>query len=357
MEISELTLERVRQVLKLVRETGDPEFLRKLADITLLLLERGPRIARLNQAQEREFEGELESSADALAKEAGKPALEIDRTEIFWVFFFAAKLRLATAYVGMTFQPVDVELRNFLDAHRSDFIAEEKIRAEYLITGLPRELLTAQFNRLTADLQLSAQTAAASIKVESDRAEKSLQALKDIDERATNLTNLLQERTEKLNFIGLSQGFSRMSDEAESAIRSPLIWLSVCAAAMLLAPITALVVPKVAMFEDYEWWQIAGPILTFELVLFYLFRVLLLRYQSLKAQLLQIKLRFNLCAFIEGYSEFAARIRKSADDKTLDKFESLVFSGISPDPQKVPSQFDGIDQLANLLKALTSSAK
>lgn len=37
---------------------------------------------------------------------------------------------------------------------------------------------------------------------------------------------------------------------------------------------------------------------------------------------------------------------------TLEKFESLIFSGLISNPDKLTSSFDGMDQVGNLMKAM-----
>ncbi|MBI2772611.1 MAG: hypothetical protein HYX47_23525 [Burkholderiales bacterium] len=352
LTLSDLKLERAKQVLRAAREHAELEFVGKMADMALLLMEPMPSVEMLNDDIASELAGELTSAIDDLAEQAAKPLSELKRSDVFWALFALAKIRLAGSFVKRTFQPVDVELRSFIDAHRLQFIADEKIRIDHLLGGLPRDLITSQVKAVLASLEKGAEGLAEPLKSENARADTALNALMQLEGRAQKLNALLKDQAEKLNFIGLSQGFKQLADETQAALKSPLFWLRICAGAMLVTPGISLIAPKLSVLDGYEWWQIGIPVLAAELALFYFFRVLLLRYQSLSAQLLQIKLRFSLCAFVEGYSDFASRVRKSADDRTLDRFEALIFSGITPDPQNVPSQFDGIDQVTNLLKAL-----
>jgi hypothetical protein len=81
-------------------------------------------------------------------------------------------------------------------------------------------------------------------------------------------------------------------------------------------------------------------------ILLYFFRLSYTEYKSLSAVLLQLEHRQSICAFIQNYSEFTGQKNK------LDKFEALIFGGITPDPGAVPSTFDGIDQFAKMLEAM-----
>ncbi|TOP14721.1 hypothetical protein CGH22_22460, partial [Vibrio parahaemolyticus] len=91
------------------------------------------------------------------------------------------------------------------------------------------------------------------------------------------------------------------------------------------------------------------PLISMELILIYFFRIILMNYRSTKAQIMQIELRQTLCQFIQSYAEYASEI-KSKDATSLEKFENLIFSGILSDPEKLPSTFDGLEQIGKLLK-------
>ncbi|HGE6119725.1 hypothetical protein [Vibrio cholerae] len=76
-----------------------------------------------------------------------------------------------------------------------------------------------------------------------------------------------------------------------------------------------------------------------------------MNYRSTKAQIMQIELRQTLCQFIQSYAEYASEI-KSKDTTSLEKFENLIFSGILSDAEKLPSTFDGLEQIGKLLKSV-----
>jgi hypothetical protein len=90
------------------------------------------------------------------------------------------------------------------------------------------------------------------------------------------------------------------------------------------------------------------PVTVAEIILIFYFRILLGQFNSVNAQLLQLKMRLSLCQFIESYVEF----KKDSGDHDLEKFESLIFSNLMPSAEQVPSTFDGIDQLSKLLGSL-----
>ena len=108
-------------------------------------------------------------------------------------------------------------------------------------------------------------------------------------------------------------------------------------------------------FSEYniKWdnigWENMLPVLGLEFVFIYFFRVVLNHYNSIQTQIMQIELRQSLCQFIQSYAKYAKEI-KEKDGASLEKFENLIFSSILSTPDKVPSTFDGIEQLSNLIK-------
>jgi hypothetical protein len=96
------------------------------------------------------------------------------------------------------------------------------------------------------------------------------------------------------------------------------------------------------------------PVISFAAILLYFFRVLLFNYKSVCAQVLQIELRMTLCRFIQHYSEHAAAIKKNSD-VTLDRFETVIFSGLVSNDSDLPATFDGVEQLASLFKTMKGS--
>lgn len=86
-------------------------------------------------------------------------------------------------------------------------------------------------------------------------------------------------------------------------------------------------------------------------LLVYFFRVTLYNYQSVKTQLIQIDLRYNLCEFIKPYVDFKKETYKIAPE-SLDSFERMIFSNITVANDKIPSSYDGIEPLITLIKEI-----
>ena len=105
--------------------------------------------------------------------------------------------------------------------------------------------------------------------------------------------------------------------------------------------------------EIFDFWKFLMPYLGLEFILLYLFRVVLKHYNSIQTQIMQIELRQSLCQFIQSYADYAKEI-KEKDGTSLDKFENLIFSSIVSTSEQVPSTFDGLEHITNLIKSAKS---
>mgnify|MGYP003064162051 FL=1 len=164
-------------------------------------------------------------------------------------------------------------------------------------------------------------------------------------EKVEQLSDTLENLKQGFNFVALSDGFSRMLNEKKSSKKSILRLL------FLIAVIIS-AIPTYKFFSDgginLTWQQIAISA-GLELVLIYFFRVVLFHYRTVQTQIMQLDLRLSLCQFIQSYAEYAKEI-KTNDKDALDKFENLIFSSILSSDEKIPSTFDGLEQLNSLIK-------
>lgn len=155
------------------------------------------------------------------------------------------------------------------------------------------------------------------------------------------------------NFVGLYDGFNSLWKQKKEQIKVTtrlLIFLS-------------LAIPMPLLFEFFFSNQTNTnsnilteiltllPFISLTIILIYYFRVVLQNYSSLRAQILQIELRRSLCQFIQSYSDYSKQIN-DGNPGALSKFEDIIFSNIMPSDEKVPSTFDGLEQIASLLNAI-----
>ena len=191
---------------------------------------------------------------------------------------------------------------------------------------------------------------------------------KDFEEK----TKMLKEFQDKLddlkhqsNFVALDHGFEKLEKQKTKSLSISFISLFLVAGLILMPLVveglilySAILSNQVAGFSPPEkaykidltdYIYMITSILAIELILIYFFRVVLSNYNSLKAQVLQLELRRSLCQFIQSYADYAQDINQKSPG-TLERFEQIIFSGISADPDKI-STYDGVDQLANIIKA------
>jgi len=168
------------------------------------------------------------------------------------------------------------------------------------------------------------------------------------------LKEQLEDVSHGYNFVGLHKGFARITENKEEE-RLVLTFAMVVMAFIIIVPlffeIWVLFSNPDTQFKIDSFFKLF-PLVTLEIVLIYFFRILLVNYRSVKAQILQLELRKTLCEFIQKYVDYSKEI-KTKEDNPLEKFENLIFSGLVSDSEKIPSTFDGIDQLTQLAKAVT----
>ena len=169
------------------------------------------------------------------------------------------------------------------------------------------------------------------------------------------LKNKLEEYKVGFNFVGLYQGFSDLADKK----RKESLWLLMALIGMGILTLTPILIEVWLSITGFysgaeaatTRWINLIPILSTEVILIYFFRVILVNHRAAKAQIMQIELRKTLCQFIQSYASYSVDIKKQ-DPNALEKFESLIFSGIVADPEKLPSTFDGLEQIGNLIKSI-----
>ncbi|MGE4294675.1 MAG: hypothetical protein AB7E49_03120 [Campylobacterales bacterium] len=175
---------------------------------------------------------------------------------------------------------------------------------------------------------------------------------------AKKLSEALDKYKTAFNFVGLYQGFSGLSDSKEKEGRR-LLYLLIVMAFVVLAPLATeigFVLFRLHNNEAIEFSHlfVLLPLISIELILIYFFRIVLINYRSVKTQIIQLELRKTLCQFIQSYAEYSKGIKK--DDKSaLEKFENVIFSSVLPDPERLPTTFDGMEQITNIIQSLKKS--
>lgn len=166
--------------------------------------------------------------------------------------------------------------------------------------------------------------------------------LEDYTARTEKIAEFIKELRTKLNFAGLGNAFGQLKKDKNSSKNAIRIWLTVFF--LLLCGIPLYSIYNLNFIESSSWLKII-PFFTLEIIFLYIFRLLYQQYLFVKSELLQIDLRYNLCAFIEGYMEF----KKEHKDETIELFEKLIFSNIISNEKKVPATIDGLESIANVI--------
>ncbi len=172
---------------------------------------------------------------------------------------------------------------------------------------------------------------------------------------ATKLENSLKEYKTGFNFVGLHQGFDELSSAKKIEIASGRVWLLIFGLLAIL-PLTLeliLLYWNRDVLNQLKWVFIASaiPAVSLTLLLIYFFRIVLRNSEAARSQLLQIELRKTLCRFIQSYAEYSKQLKENNVD-ALAKFESIIFSGLVSNDEKLPSTFDGMEQITNFVKAI-----
>jgi len=247
------------------------------------------------------------------------------------------------------------ELRSFIDfadEKFSNFSERQQAQIKYARTGMPITILKALLNDSTLGRIKDTKEYSAAVDAKLSEWEETI---KKKQAAVDALKSNLDKYESAYNFVGLYDAFKILSAEKTKQ----LFWLktfTIIFGALALAPVLAgAAFAHSSLFKEtlFGYISTAIPVFSVTLILIYYFRILLRSVDSCRSQILQLELRKALCQFIQSYATYAKTMRKD-DASLLDKFESVVFSGIVASDEKMPSTFDGVDQLANLFKAVRS---
>lgn len=172
--------------------------------------------------------------------------------------------------------------------------------------------------------------------------------------RLEELSKKLDEREVAFNFVGLYEGFHSLWLQKKKELfwqKGALIGLGVCVVIPLLLK---LMHSFVSTAEDLNI-PLLATVGALELVLIYFFRIILHSVNSTKAQLLQIDLRRTLCQFIQKYAECSKEL-KEGNPGALEKFETLIFSGLVMQDDKLPTTFDGLEPIQKIFAGRAGKA-
>ncbi|MBC5790787.1 hypothetical protein [Providencia sp. JUb39] len=177
--------------------------------------------------------------------------------------------------------------------------------------------------------------------------------IEEKEKHITTLREYLDGVVSGYNFAGLTGAYRDFYTSKNKERWASLVVLVVLAIASFLPMGIKVSSESSTKLTDINLMHYLG-VSALTIILLYFFKVALQNYNSIKTELTQIKLRMNLCMFVDNYSDFS----KSKDNReALDKFENIIFSNIQLNENNIPSTFDGLEQLASLIDSLTKRSK
>lgn len=268
-----------------------------------------------------------------------------------WAYRFLCELDFS--------QPDDLSfelraIRNFVEENLEKFVGTERQQLVYANYVMPANITKKLIHSpALAEFKAFAETA----KAASDLKQEWEKEIKAKSEEIEALRNGLSRITTTYNFVGLVNGFENLASAKKGERHRSFLSL-LALGALMVAPVVVqlwFTTNHIDTIDTHRNTLVYSlpPLIALEVILLYLFRVVLLHFRGVTTQLLQINLRISLCQFIQSYSEYSAKIKKQ-DAGALEKFESLIFSGITSDSEALPSTFDGVEQIAKLVNSIRS---
>lgn len=153
------------------------------------------------------------------------------------------------------------------------------------------------------------------------------------------------------NFVGLYQGFSTLLKKKVDELGTLKIQYFFIGLVLVSIPVIELawIFKNLENLDSQKIIFIIFPTITLLLILFWFFRIILQNIKSIQSQIMQLELRMTLCQFIQSYAEKSKEL-KEHNKEGFEKFENLIFSSIVSSDEKIPSTFDGMEHVSNLLK-------
>lgn len=241
--------------------------------------------------------------------------------------------------------------RRFVFNNLDDFEDSAKEQIEYAI----REMPIAIFKQIANSDEISRIKEFNNVVTKANELKKKWdKEISDKEDKVTALKSSLEKYENAFNFVGLYQGFDDLSKEKKDEKNNILFWLKILSV-LIISPIIGELIFIYLNIDNisktYDGLLVTVfPTISLAAISIYYFRVLLFNYKSVKSQLLQIDLRKTLCRFIQNYSDYSQDMKKQ-DSESLAKFENIIFSRIVSDEDKLPSTYDGIEQIGKLIQS------
>lgn len=155
------------------------------------------------------------------------------------------------------------------------------------------------------------------------------------------------------DFVLLNKGFQQLYDQKKEELKERRDGYSQFGATLVCTPIAVIVGVIILILTGQEstlpsLWFLVLPITTLMILLFYFTRVGLQHVRSVQSQMMQLELRMALCQFIHNYADDSEKLH-AKNKAGFEKFENIIFSPLVSSDDKIPTTFDGMEQLAKLV--------
>jgi hypothetical protein len=248
------------------------------------------------------------------------------------------------------------QVRRFAINHIDRFSPESKLQIDFALRDMPIAILKQLLN---SDQINSLKDLTATFEVAKKKTDEWNNDLENREKRVVELRENLDRYESAFNFVGLYQGFDGLAKTKEKERDDILLWLKLLGVGIVIPFSLELVLvwQNLNELEKLKTGLLISLLPSFAIggLLIFYFRILLHNFNAVKSQLLQIELRKTLCRFIQSYVDYAEKMKgKNAD--SLTRFESVIFSGIVSSEEKLPSTFDGVEQIGNFISAIRKQA-
>ena len=167
------------------------------------------------------------------------------------------------------------------------------------------------------------------------------------------LEKRLEKNKQTYDFVLLNKGFKELYEQKKLELKERREGYSQFGATLVCVPLAVIIAIIVLILTGYEsklasMWFLSIPITTLMLFLFYFTRVGLQHVRSVQSQMMQLELRMALCQFIHNYAEDSEKLHQK-NAAGFEKFENIIFSPLVSSDDKIPTTFDGMEQLAKLV--------
>lgn len=173
------------------------------------------------------------------------------------------------------------------------------------------------------------------------------------EKQVKHLEEKLDKQKSTYDFVLLNKGFKQLYEQKQNELKDRRNGYSAFGVMLFFTPLCAIVlfITLYGYFGEQSLKFIiylALPISTFMLILFYFVRVGLQHLRSVQSQMMQLELRMALCQFIHNYAEDSEKLH-AKNKAGFEKFENIIFSPLVSSDDKIPTTFDGMEQLAKMV--------